>query len=181
MGYHWSGFDQIIGVDLKPQKNYPFDFIQADALSYLAIHGGDYDFIHASPSCQGYTILGNLALARGISLAKRYPEIIPDLRKVLEETGRPYVIENVPQCPLKNPFILCGVTFGLRVLRHRAFESSQFILAPTHSKHRIEAREDGALLQIYKSDGPFLTEAIDCIWDISHASKKRSPAPEAES
>jgi len=136
MGYHQAGFDQIIGVDLKPQKNYPFDFIQADALSYLAVHGGDYDFIHASPPCQGYTILGHLALARGVSLAKRYPEIIPDLREALEETDSPYVIENVPRSPLVNPFLLCGVTFGLRVLRHRAFESSQFILAPTHSKHR---------------------------------------------
>ena len=48
MGYHRAGFE-VTGVDIAPQKNYPFEFVQTDALEYLAEHGKNFDVIHASP------------------------------------------------------------------------------------------------------------------------------------
>jgi len=45
MGYHRAGFDEIVGVDIKPQPRYPFEFVQADAMTY-ALEG--FDAIHAS-------------------------------------------------------------------------------------------------------------------------------------
>ena len=60
MGYHRAGFDEIIGVDIAAQPRYPFTFVQADALEYVAEHGGEFDAIHASPPCQGYSIMHNL-------------------------------------------------------------------------------------------------------------------------
>jgi hypothetical protein len=37
VGYHRAGFDQIVGVDLVDQPNYPFKFIQAEALRTLEV------------------------------------------------------------------------------------------------------------------------------------------------
>ncbi len=50
MGYYRAGFE-VVGVDIKPQKHYPFEFHQADALEYLVEHGREFDAIHASPPC----------------------------------------------------------------------------------------------------------------------------------
>ena len=51
VGYHRAGFD-VTGVDIKPQPRYPFEFVRANALEYLAEHGCQFDAIHASPPCQ---------------------------------------------------------------------------------------------------------------------------------
>ena len=55
----------------------------------------------------------------------QYPDLIEPVRELLEATGLPYVIENVPEAPLKDPTILCGTMFPeLRVIRHRGFETN---------------------------------------------------------
>lgn len=120
MGYHRAGFD-VTGVDINPQPRYPFAFHQADALEFVAAHGREFDVIHASPPCQAYS------LARNNGCHSDAPALIPQTRERLEQTGRPYVIENVIGAPLINPIMLCGASFGLGVAgldlpRHRLFE-----------------------------------------------------------
>ena len=56
MGYHRAGFE-VVGVDIAHQSRYPFQFVQGDALEYLEAHGHEFDAIHASPPCQGYSHL----------------------------------------------------------------------------------------------------------------------------
>lgn len=133
MGYHRAGFD-VTGVDIAPQKNYPFKFIQADALDYLREHGHEYDVIHASPPCQLHSSLKNLFVNKPDYQA-RHIDLIPQTRELLEASGKPYVIENVVGSPLRNPIMLCGSQFGLKVYRHRLFESSVMLFAPNHAPH----------------------------------------------
>jgi len=133
MGYHRAGFN-CTGVDHRPMPRYPFPFIQADAMEYLAEHGREYDVIHSSPPCQAYSALGRLPNAR------RHPRLIEPLRDLLEGIGRPYVIENVMGAPLRFTTMLCGSMFGLRsqrgyLQRHRLFECHPLVLAPS-CQHR---------------------------------------------
>lgn len=124
VGYHRAGFDEIVGVDIKPMLRYPFTFIQADALEYVREHGHEFDAIHASPPCQKYTTL------RAMWNHKTdHPDLVSPTREAFRTTGRPWVIENVPGAPLRPLFMLCGTMFGLRTAdgraelrRHRYFE-----------------------------------------------------------
>lgn len=122
MGYYRAGFD-VVGVDVAPQKRYPFEFVQADAIEYVAEHGREFDVIHASPPCQGYSVTRSLA-------THDFAMLVPQVRALLQNAGKPYVIENVVGAPLVNPLMLCGTMFGLRVIRHRLFECSPAIYFP---------------------------------------------------
>lgn len=118
MGYHRAGFE-VVGVDIEPQPNYPFEFHQADALEFLDDYGRSFDAIHASPPCQSFTAYRR----RGDGVGEGYPDLIGLTRDLLVGTGAPYVIENVEGAPLDNPIRLCGTGFALDVRRHRLFES----------------------------------------------------------
>lgn len=125
MGYHRAGFD-VTGVDIKPMQRYPFEFIQADALEYVAERWHEYDVIHASPPCQAYTHARHIG-HRGRS---DHPMLVDAVRQILRRSGFPYVIENVKGAPMENPIMLCGSAFGLGVQRHRLFESNMPLLSP---------------------------------------------------
>ncbi len=119
MGLHRAGFE-VVGVDIAPQKNYPFRFIQADAMSF-PLDG--FDFIWASPPCQGYTSMRHAPGARGA------PLLIEAIRDRLNATNALWCIENVEAAAwaMRNPITLCGSMFGLgaqgcRLQRHRLFE-----------------------------------------------------------
>jgi len=116
VGYHLAGFE-VVGVDINPQPNYPFEFHQTDALIY-SLDG--FDVIHASPPCQVHSVLSHLA-------NPKHRDFIPQTRMRLVKSGKPYIIENVPGAPLINPIMLCGSFFGLKtgnaqLRRHRLFE-----------------------------------------------------------
>lgn len=140
MGYSLTGFD-VVGVDIKPQPRYPFEFHQADAIEYVQAHGHEFDAIHASPPCQAYSKTQRIA-------GKKHPDLVDATRAALKATGRPYVIENVPGAPLVDPVLLVGSMFGLRTMRPRLFECSFFVpfhLAPPaaarHAKMGRMARQ----------------------------------------
>jgi DNA (cytosine-5)-methyltransferase 1 len=131
-GYADAGFE-VVGVDIEPQPYYPFQFIQADAMTF-GLSG--FDAIAASPPCQRYS---NAQRIRD----NEHPDLIPPLRAKLRAAGVPYVIENVVGAPLLREIELCGAMFGLRVYRHRLFECSFPIIMPPHPKHEAPVRKMG--------------------------------------
>lgn len=139
-GYMQAGFD-VTGVDIRPQPRYPARFIQADALDYLAQYGWQYDFIHASPPCQSWSVASRLAGDN----RKQYPQLIPHVRFILSALGVPYVIENVAgaRAALRNPIMLCGSQFWLKVYRHRLFESNVYLFQPPHQPHHDQTPPAG--------------------------------------
>jgi DNA (cytosine-5)-methyltransferase 1 len=131
MGLHRAGFD-VVGVDVTYQPRYPFQFINTDALgpdiTYEFLRR--FDLIWASPPCQAHTDL------KTMHNAKKHIDLIPPTRRLLQSSGRPWVVENVPGSPLEFSILLCGTMFGLgcrdaELRRHRLFETSRMLLAPT--------------------------------------------------
>lgn len=106
MGYHRAGF-RVVGVDIEPQPHYPFEFHQADALTF-PLDG--FDAYHASPPCQRYSMITKL---HGRAIVESHPDLIDPTRYRLKSSGKPYIIENVPQAPLKDAVTLCGSMFNL--------------------------------------------------------------------
>lgn len=128
-GYQQAGF-YVVGVDIEPQPRYAGDeFIQADAMNFETMR--HIDAVHASPPCQGYSVMRRLPWLKD----REYPMLIEVVRAKLDCWGLPYVIENVATAPLHGNF-LCGLMFGLPLFRHRLFETSFFWLAPGHPSHR---------------------------------------------
>jgi DNA (cytosine-5)-methyltransferase 1 len=128
-GYAEAGFD-VVGVDLVPQPRYPYQFIQADALTYLETADlSQFSIIHASPPCQAYSVCNAI-------WKHAYPDLFATIRKLLQATGKPYVLENVPGAPIEQGILLCGSMFGLGVLRHRWFESSILLFSPGPCQHQ---------------------------------------------
>lgn len=134
-GYRRAGFE-VTGVDIDRQPNYPFFFIQSDALEFLRQNGHKFDAIHASPPCQAHSDLQKQSKIQ-------YEDFIGPTRELLEALGKPYVIENVDGAPLLDPTVLCGTMFpGLRVIRHRLFETNWPLTAPAHGKHPLVFTHD---------------------------------------
>jgi DNA (cytosine-5)-methyltransferase 1 len=145
MGYHRAGFE-VVGVDLHPQKNYPFEFHQADAMTF-PLEG--FDAIHASPPCQMYS----RALKH---MAAPQPMLIDAIKERLVNNGAPWIIENVVGAPIPHQtdlfgahgVMLCGSAFGMRVYRHRLFEASFPLMGrpcshtrPAMNPHKVKGRE----------------------------------------
>jgi DNA (cytosine-5)-methyltransferase 1 len=162
MGYCRAGFE-VVGVDIGPQPNYPFEFIQADAITF-PLDG--FDAVHASPPCQDYS----KAMRH---LSGDYPRLIDPVRSRLCATGVPWVIENVVGSPLPEQSnllgdhgtMLCGTMFGLRVWRHRLFEASVPIEAPCACRHREPAMNPHNQLGRNRIYAEFGKQNPDPIWN----------------
>jgi DNA (cytosine-5)-methyltransferase 1 len=182
-GYQEAGF-YVVGVDIKPQPNYPGDkFYEADALDVLRdgmwwgdglgrlnLHefAEDFDAIHASPPCQASSTLRHLWKDR------EHPELIPPTRELLVEAGLPYVIENVVGAKLIEPFVLCGSMFGngaggRQLRRHRLFETNFPVMVPT-CQHRGQPvgvyghGGGGSMTRGYKGSKAEYQEAMEMPW-----------------
>ena len=132
MGLHRAGFD-VTGVDIAPQPRYPFKFVQGDSLAQDLT---GYDFVWASPPCQGYCALKTMPNRR------EHPKLIEEVRDMLTAWGGPWIIENVEGAKneLRNPVMLCGSMFGLesngfQLRRHRYLESNVPLTAPGPCRH----------------------------------------------
>jgi DNA (cytosine-5)-methyltransferase 1 len=173
VGFYRAGFD-VIGCDIEPQPNYPFPFVEGDALELLVclIRGGkfrteptsksccleDFAAFAASPPCQKYSRVNRRQHMQG----RDYPDLINPVRELLEASGKPYVIENVEGAPLISPAMFCGTSFNLPNRRHRIFESSILILGPA-CRHELfrekkyptcyqtkgQARKKSSVVQVY--------------------------------
>jgi DNA (cytosine-5)-methyltransferase 1 len=134
MGLARAGFE-VVGVDIRPQPRYPFEFRQADALTFQV---DGFDFIWASPPCQRYS-----DLAKRNGNAADWPDLVEPIRSKLIASGAYFVIENVDGAPLRRDVVLCGTMFpGLRVLRHRLFETNFAIEQPVHPSHPLVFTHD---------------------------------------
>jgi DNA (cytosine-5)-methyltransferase 1 len=151
-GYRRAGF-RVIGVDIEPQPRFfrkadqGDEFHQADMLDVLGTMAArgwrrDISVIHVSPPCQRWS---RMSTARpGLDLT--YPDLITPVRPLLQATGLPYVIENVPGAPLINPVTLCAWQFGREMYRHRLFEAGGglTLVAPaSHPPHVTPASKAG--------------------------------------
>ena len=166
-GYHRAGFD-VIGVDIKPQPHYPFEFWQEDALDVLRnppIEDFGFVAIHASPPCQHYA---NVTRWRGNQA--NHPALIEPTRWGLQRSGLPWVLENVENTPVEPHYKLCGSMFGLPIRRHRWFETSQSLhMAPRVCNHQA-------------SDKPFMhkqerayADAMGCEWMSAREAREAIP------
>jgi DNA (cytosine-5)-methyltransferase 1 len=140
-GYAQAGFE-VHGVDLKHGKRYPFTYMRANVLDVLQDEKyiQQFDVIHASPPCQTHSITKHLRNAQGKSTSKI--DLIPETRAALIASGKPYIIENVPGSPLIDPIQLCGSSFGLKVRRHRLFESNMPLVGSV-CDHKSQGRPVG--------------------------------------
>ena len=134
-GLQLAGFDDVVGVDNKPQPHYPGRFVLADVLTLDLDFIRGFDFVCSSPPCQRYTSLHH---APG---KHRDADLIGPTRELLIASGVDLVIENVEAARpwLRDPVLLCGSMFdlethpypeGWRLERHRLFETSFPISAP---------------------------------------------------
>ena len=151
-GYMQAGFD-VTGIDHIQQPRYPGTFIQGDALAYLEKHGREYDVIHASPPCQRYA---NVTGWRG--QRQTHPDLLPATLALLAQLGVPWIVENVPEAPLRRDVLLCGSQFGLRIRRHRAFMVSWplfSLLPPCQHTHLLPF--------MHKGERAY-ADAMECHW-----------------
>lgn len=189
MGYHRAGFD-VVGVDINPQPNYPFEFHRADAIEFAIERAFQFDAVHASPPCQTFSSLtaGN----RGRDgWTDGHLDSLSTVRQYFSYLEMPYVIENVQGAPLRPDIKLCGLMFGLPTFRHRLFElghwAAEPLEHPSHKGHRVAGwrhgvKHEGNVYGVYGNGGgkPTIAQAQEALgidWTVSRAELNEAIPP----
>ena len=168
VGYDRAGFC-VTGVDINPQPRYPFTHVAGDAVNYIREHGHEFAAVTGSPTCQFFA-----RVTRWRGKREAHENLIPATRDAMVETGRPWVIENVMEAAvsgeLRPDLVLCGSMFGLKVRRHRAFETSWRALQLTpRCAHQPDAVPFG-----HKDEARFKT-ALGCDWMTNLGGRQAIP------
>ncbi len=127
MGLHRAGFE-VVGFDIEPQSRYPFEFHLEDALT---VDLSGFDAVWASPPCQDASVASNVHKNNG----KEYPNLVTPSLVMLKSAGLPFIVENVPRRDLGHQIVLCGLSFGLPIFRHRQFASDTMLFGVPHASH----------------------------------------------
>ena len=153
-GYHAAGFTEIVGWDINPQPNYPYEFQQGDAMILLRLEEylSGFDLIHASPPCQAHTRAKHLRAAQGGK--SKYEDLLTPALALLRAQDTPWIVENVPGAPgMEGAAIECGSAYALGVRRHRLFASDAIPLTGSGCKHKEQGRPWG-VYHVPKDDIP---------------------------
>lgn len=177
-GYVRAGFD-VVGVDNIDQPGYPYEFVKADAMRFLAdVDLGEFDAVAASPPCPRYAAPTHVAGSR-----EDHPDLVGPVLDVLRSWGGPYVVENVPGSPMPNPLILCGSEFGLgahcrdgvwrQLRRHRLFGSNVAMMRPGGCAHKgqpvgVYGNMGGQVTRGYMANRAEAAEALGIDWSTRH-------------
>lgn len=117
-------FGDVVRVGIDPEPN-PFStVIQADARSPPLTE--TFDLAVAHPPCQRFSI----ATPGGGTDPTEHPDYIDDARDACRELAEHYIIENVPQAPLRGAVEFHGGMFGMAIHYPRAFETSFRVSRP---------------------------------------------------
>lgn len=178
VGYSRAGFE-VVGVDLADQPRYPFEFHKADAIEVLALLADSgpslpgwlrgLDGIHLSPVCLTFARVTDWRGSR-----ESHPDTLRPSLDLLARIGLPWVMENVPEAPMRADYLLCGSQFGLKVQRHRIFQTSWggYQLTPP-CDHR------GLLPFIHKGERAY-ADAMGCTWMNKTEARQAIPPAYAE-
>lgn len=179
-GYADAGFE-VVGVDIKAQPRYPYEFYQADAVELLTTLIDNWPTgevlppldsfaaIHANPTCQTKS---RATAWRG--RRENHPDTLTPTLRLLADVPLPWVTENVPEAAWDNTMradlLLCGSQFGLNVKRHRVFQLGGWqayeLMQPC--RHR------GLLPFMHKGERAY-ADAMGCTWMNKHEARQAIP------
>jgi len=141
-GYWLSGrFSEIVGVDIADEKlaRYSFDKHPGDCSSLDYEFLMSFDFIHASPPCQGYSKI--------TPDQSKHVRLVAATHLMLKAAGVPYVIENVEGSgkELRPNLVIEGTAIGLTSKRRRYFHVSTLAALRRFMSNRLADHKQGQM------------------------------------
>jgi len=119
---------RVVRVDLSPMDTNASQPVKADANQIPLKPGADLVFLQ--PPCYKWAAATRNARSEGTE----YENLIPLARDLARRLGGHYIIENVPDAPLKGPITLNGDMFGLPISMPRSFETSFHVEQPVRER-----------------------------------------------